>query len=62
MGNKCCSAGGYRGSSDAYCGEGMQEEYSNSKNLCPEVAPAQGEQELPEAEDYDDRVWPKPVT
>merc|ERR1719201_2811566 len=62
VGSKCCSAGGYCGSGDAYCGEGMQEEYSNGKNLCPEVAPAQGEQELPEAKDYDDRVCPKPVT
>jgi len=32
----CCSAGGKCGSDDAFCGAGMQEEFSHSKNLCEE--------------------------
>ena len=31
---KCCSATGWCGEDAEFCGEGMQEEYSNSKNLC----------------------------
>jgi len=38
VGSTCCSAGGYCGSGDDYCGAGIQEEYSNSKNLCEAVA------------------------
>ena len=32
--SKCCSAGGFCGSGTAYCGEGMQKEYSHSHKLC----------------------------
>ena len=37
----CCSSSGSCGNTDAYCGEGMQEEYSYGKNLCPAAAPGQ---------------------
>ena len=45
---KCCSATGWCGNDPEFCGEGMQEEYSNAKNLCKD--------ELPEGVDSIDDV------
>jgi len=38
----CCSAAGKCGDDEAHCGEGMQEEYSHSKNLCQEGQSSDG--------------------
>ena len=38
----CCSAAGKCGDSEAHCGEGMQVEYSHSKNLCEEGQSSDG--------------------
>jgi len=45
---KCCSATGWCGNDPEFCGEGMQEDYSNAKNLCKD--------ELPEGVDSIDEV------
>ena len=36
--SKCCSSAGYCGSGDAFCGDGMQKEYSHGNNLCEPAA------------------------
>ena len=36
---KCCSSTGWCGDDPEFCGDGMQEEYSNGKNLCPDELP-----------------------
>merc|ERR1719345_508558 len=45
---QCCSATGWCGEDPEFCGEGMQKEYSNGKNLCKD--------ELPEGVDSIDDV------
>ena len=52
---ECCSSTGKCGSDEKACGEGMQEEFSHSKNLCEEgqardgfEAPQQDEQAAPQ--------------
>lgn len=42
---KCCSASGWCGNDAEFCGDDMQTEYSNGKNLCKAEASPDGEQE-----------------
>jgi hypothetical protein len=46
---KCCSSTGWCGNDPEFCGEGMQAEYSNAKNLCKEELP-EGQQSIASAE------------
>jgi hypothetical protein len=46
---KCCSSTGWCGNDPEFCGEGMQEEYSNGKNLCADELP-EGASSIEDAE------------
>eukprot|EP00908_Phaeocystis_cordata_P005920 Transcript_16462.p1 GENE.Transcript_16462~~Transcript_16462.p1 ORF type:complete len:518 (-),score=141.70 Transcript_16462:119-1627(-) len=47
---KCCSSTGWCGDDPEFCDSGMQEEYSNAKNLCADELP-EGAETMDEAEE-----------